>query len=145
MRHTLQAIWMALLWATAAAADPVEPMQVALTNVTDVGSIEFATTATYYQGDTVSLSNSVMYTGSDTNSPVQNLADCTITVRAGSQTDTGLVTTVSGYIVDAETGLYGAEFTVPATDPCYIEVTVSNVYARTYQQQKFKTRKHLGD
>lgn len=145
MKRIYAALIAALAILGISVADAVDPMALVITNYTDVATIEFATDATYYQGDTITLSNSVMYTGSDTNSAVQNLDGCSITVRAGSPSDTGLVTTVTGYIVNTNTGQYGAEFVVPATDPCYVEVTVSNVAVRTYEQVKFKTRAHLGE
>lgn len=133
------------LAAAAIRADPVTPANVIITNFTGVTSVEFASDATFYQGDTLSLSNSVMYSGAGTNSAVQNLDGCGITARAGSGTDTGLVTTVTGYAVSTNAGTYGAEFTVPATDPCYIEVTVSNGFSRTYERWKVRTRAHLGE
>lgn len=142
MRSMMAALLMA---GGVAAADPVAPMVVNMTNLTDQAGTPLASRGTYYQGDTLSLSNSVMYSGSTTNAPLQNLHGCTIRVRAGSQDNTNLLTRVTGYIVNTNTGLYGAEFTLPAVDPCFIEVSVSNVNVRTYELQQVRTRQHLGD
>lgn len=132
----------AVLTSMVAAADPVTPANLILTNFTDVSSIQLASEATFYQGDTLSLSNSVMYAGADTNATVQNLEGCIITVTAGGSTET---VTAEGYAISTNAGTWGAEFTIPAENPCYIEVSVSNVYVRTYEQVKVATKPHLGD
>jgi len=144
-RFLLLAAAVALCCCAAVHADPVTPANLVVTNFTDVSSIEFASSATFYQGDTLSLSNSVIYAGATTNSDVQNLEGCTITVLAGSDTDTSLVTTVSGSAVSTNLGTYTASFTIPACDPVYIEAAVSNGSIRTYEQLKINTRKHLGE
>ncbi|NQT93678.1 MAG: hypothetical protein HQ559_13035, partial [Lentisphaerae bacterium] len=124
-----------------AGADEVLPANVVMTNFTDVSSIEFASGATYIQGDTLSLSNSVMYTGANTNSPVQNLEGCTITTVAGNDT---VAVTNFGNAISTNAGTYTASFTIPAVDPCYIEVSVSNVNERTYGRWKVRTQAPLG-
>ena len=124
-----------------AGADEVLPANVVITNFTDVSSIEFASGATYIQGDTLSVSNSVIYTGANTNSAVQNLAGCTITLVAGSDT---LTVTNSGTAISTNAGTYTASFTIPAVDPCYIELSVSNVSERTYGRWKVRTQAALG-
>lgn len=123
-------------------SDPVSPASVSLISLTDAASIEFASDAEFYQGDTLSLTNSVMYSGPTvTNTALQNLDGCTITGSAGSGTN---IVTFTGSVISTNAGTWTASFTIPPVNPCYIEVAVSNGAIRTYEQQKIKTKPHLG-
>jgi hypothetical protein len=103
---------------------------------------DYLNSVTYYQGDYISFSNSVMYATADlgTNSVPQNLSNCVITVTIGNSTVSNMAT---GYIVNATGGVWGAEVIIPAADPCYIEVGVSNVFNYTYPREKVRTRAKL--
>lgn len=135
------AISIAALAATAVClADPVTPASCIITNLRDVAdSALYANDVSYYQGDYISFSNSVMFTDS-TGTVTQDLTDCTITVTLGNAS---VSNTATGYIINASAGLWGAEVVVPAADPCYIEVGVSNVFNYTYPREKIRTRAKL--
>jgi len=123
-------------------ADSVEPASVQITCLRDEGSSAPVTNVTFYQGTTLSLTNSVMYTGGTTSSAVQNLAGCTISVVAGQPGVTNNVTAV-GYSISTNAGTFGAEFTIPPYNPCYIEVTVSNQFIYTYPRYRITTQEPL--
>jgi hypothetical protein len=80
-----------------------------------------------------------MYADSTGTTP-QNRSNCTINVTLGNSTVSNSAT---GYIVTATSGVWGAECIIPAADPCYIEVSVSNVYNYTYSREKIRTRAKL--
>lgn len=122
--------------------DPVEPDSVQLTCLRTTPSSSPVSTKTFYQGNTISLTNSVMYTGATTNTPVQDLSGCTITVVAGQPGVTNNVTAAGSAIVESN-GTWTAEFTLPAYNPCYIEVTVSNVAVYTYPRYRITTQARL--
>ncbi len=129
---------------TKASPDPVEPAGVELALVRDVTTVAFATDTTFFQGDTITFTNSVMYTGSDTNSAVQNLDGCVITViMGGTVGSVSTSVTASGYAISTNNGTWGAELDVPAINPCNIQVTVSNNFSYTYQWQKINTKVKL--
>jgi len=125
-------------------ADPVSPAGVEVTCLRDSGSSSPISQVTFYQGDTLTLTNSVMYTGDTTNSPVQNLDGCTITVRAGQPGQTN-ITQATGYVISTNAGTWGAEFEVPSFNPTYIEVTVSNQAVFTYPRYRITTQSKLGE
>ena len=121
-------------------ADEVVPASCVITNLRDVAdSALYASDVSFYQGDYISFSNSVMYTDSTGTTP-QNLSNCVITVTVGNSTVSNMAT---GYIVNATGGVWGAEVIIPAADPCYIEVGVSNVFNYTYPREKVRTRAKL--
>jgi hypothetical protein len=129
-----------------ATSDEVEPATVELTLVRDVAQVNYASDSTYYQLDTLSSSNPVLYTGSDTNSPVQNLDGCSIEVVVGGTIGNVSTTlTAVGYVISTNAGTWGAEVTIPAISPCNIQVTVSNAASYTYQWQKVTTKAKLED
>jgi len=128
--------------AVAAIAGEVTPAQCTVTSLRDAESIANVTDTEFYQGDSILFTNCVMYSGSTTNSDVQDLDGCDITVRLGSGST---VTTNSGTAQVASNGTWYCSATVPAVDPCYVEVTVSNVGTYTYQQQMIQTKTHLGE
>ena len=129
------------LFAATVMADAVAAAGVTITCLRDAGSTAAITNITYYQGNTLSLSNSLMYTDGTTNTP-QDLSGCTITVTVGQPGVTNN-TTAAGYsIVDAD-GTWGAEFVIPAYNPTYIEVTVSNAAVFTYPRYRITTQEQL--
>jgi hypothetical protein len=120
-------------------ADPVAPAACVITNLRDVAdSADYASAVTFYQGDYVTFTNSLMY--SDDGSTLQDLSNCVITVTLGNFTVSNSAT---GYTVNATGGVWGAEVIVPASDPCFIEVSASNTYNYTYPRQKIRTRAKL--
>jgi hypothetical protein len=134
---------LALVAACAARADGVSPATIALTLVR--GAEESQPSAVYYfQGDSLSFSNSVMYssTTSGTNGTLQNLHGCAIWGKIGAS---GTNVAFAGSILSTNAGTWQATTTVPVANPCYIEVTVSNVNTYTYERQKINTRSHLGE
>jgi len=134
-------VLVAVLFAAAIAGE-VTPAQCEMTNLRDVTTVANVTATEFYQGDTILFTNCVMYTGATTNSAVQDLDGCDITVRLGSGST---VSTNSGAAIVASNGTWYCSATVPAVDPCYVEVTVSNVSTYTYQQQMIQTKTHLGE
>lgn len=107
-----------------------------------VESVGNVTNTVFYQGDYITLTNSVMY--SDSGATTQNLQGCTIRVSAGSTSTTNPVVT-AGYLMDTNNGTWGVEFVVPAVNPCYIEIGVSNVYNFTYPRYRIQTQTKLGN
>jgi hypothetical protein len=120
--------------------DEVIPASCVITNLRDVAdSALYASDVSFYQGDYISFSNSVMYTDSTGTTP-QNLSNCVINVTVGNST---VSNTATGYVINATGGVWGAEVIIPAADPCYIEVGVSNVFNYTYPREKVRTRAKL--
>jgi hypothetical protein len=72
---------------------------------------------------------------------VQNLSGCAISGRVGNA-DTNRAFT--GSIISTNAGTFSASVVLPPVNPCYIEVTVSNVNVYTYEKQQINTREHLG-
>ncbi len=124
-------------------ADPVEPASVQIACLRDTGSSSPVTNLTFYQGTTLSLTNSVMYTSetADTNF-LQNLDGCSIAVVAGQPGVTNNVTAV-GLVIVTNEGTWSAEFIIPPYNPCYIEVTVSNTSIFTYPRYRITTQEPL--
>jgi hypothetical protein len=121
-------------------AEEVTPASCIVSNLRDVAdSALYASDVTFYQGDYITFTNSVMFTDATATTP-QNLSNCTINVTLGNST---VSNTATGYIVNATGGVWGAEVIVPAADPCYIEVGVSNVFNYTYPREKIRTRTKL--
>ena len=130
----------AIVWAgVTALADPVTPANVVLTCVRDAGTSAAISSTTFYQGDTLSLTNSIMYAGVDTNSAVQNLDGCTILVVAGQPGNTNTVS-ATGVIISTNAGTFSADFIVPAFNPTYVQVTVSNGALFTYPRYRVTTQ-----
>jgi len=125
-------------------ADEVVPANVTLTCLRNEVSSAAVTNITYIQGNTLSLSNSVMHVGADTNSALQNLDGCVITVVAGQpgSTITNNIT-ATGYNISTNDGTWGVEFVIPPRNPCYIEVTVSNNAVFTYPRYRIDTSEPL--
>jgi hypothetical protein len=106
------------------------------------------TNTTYWQGDYITFTNSQMF--SDSSGVVtQDLEGCTITVTMGSLTTTNPTSGTTSselYLIDDGTdGYWGGELIVPAANPCYIEVSVSNVFTFTYPRYRIATQAHLGE
>ena len=133
---------LAVIVALNALSDPVAPANVQINAVRDEGSSSPISAVVYYQGNTLSLTNSVMYTGDTTNSAVQDLSGCVITVVVGQPGVTNN-NTATGYTIVAASGTWGADFTIPDYNPCYIEVTVSNTAVFTYPRYRINTQEQL--
>ena len=131
---------LALALGDACAGDGVEPAQLVITNFRNTATIQYASSATYYEDDSVLLTNCVLYSGSDTNSAVQGLSNVTISVVSGNST---VAATNSGTAIVASNGTWTATFTAPSRDDmteAYIQVTITdeNTNSYTYAQQKIK-------
>lgn len=124
-------------------ADPVDPANLLLSCKRTTQTSGNVTNITYWQGDTISFSNSVMYTTATTNTP-QNLDGCSITVTMGSLTSTNVETAV-GSAISTNDGTWTATCTVPNFNPCYIQVSVSNVNVYTYPLYRISTQSKLGE
>ena len=142
MKKIIAVIVVAAAIAATIIAGEATPAQCTMTNLRDTASVANVTDTEFYQGDSILFTNCVMYSGATTNSAVQDLDGCDITVRLGSGST---VNTNSGTAQVASNGTWYCSATVPAVDPCYVEVTVSNVGVYTYQQQMIQTKEHLGD
>jgi hypothetical protein len=120
----------------------VAPAQCPLICLRDQASIELASTAYFYQGDSVEMAGSVMYTGATTNTSVQDLTGCTITQVLGNAS---ITVTNAGSITTATSGVFTVTGTVPAVNPCYIQITVtdSNGVSYTYQHLQIRTKVKL--
>jgi hypothetical protein len=124
-------------------ADPVVPagcVVLCYRGTTPTGNI---TNLVYWQGDYITFTNSIMYTDA-AGLATQNLSGCSVTVTAGSSTTTNPVRT-NGYVIVTNAGTWGVEFVVPAANPCYIEVSVSNVFTYTYPRYRIQTQARLGN
>ena len=127
-----------------ALADPVAPANLQLTCLRTTQQSGNVTTTVYWQGDTISFTNSVMYTGATTNTAVQNLDGCSITVVMGSLNSTSVVT-AAGSVISTNDGTWSAEMEVPDFNPCYIQVSVSNQSVFTYPLYRISTQSKLGE
>jgi len=83
-----------------------------------------------------------MYSGGTTSSAVQNLSGCTIGISAGQPGNTNVTTAVGAAIVEAD-GTFTASFIVPAFNPMYIQVSVSNNAIFTYPLYRVTTQAKL--
>jgi hypothetical protein len=141
-RMAMAAMVLAAMAAGSVAADPVVPATLALTLVRDAEETQ-PTAVYYFQGDSLSFSNSTMYATatSGTNGTVQNLDGCAIWGTIGDSTTN---TYFTGGAISTNAGTWWATTIVPAVNPSYIEITVSNVNTYTYERVKINTRAHQG-
>ena len=124
-------------------ADEVVPASVQLACYRNSGSSAAVTNVTFYQGDTLSLTNSVMYSDAS-GSATQNLSGCEINITVGQPGNTN-TTTTTGIVQVAADGTFSADFTLPAFNPCYIQVSVSNNAVFTYPLYRITTQAKLGE
>jgi hypothetical protein len=124
-------------------AAEVVPASVQLACYRDSGSSAAVTNVTFYQGDTLSLTNSVMYSDA-TGAATQNLDGCVIDIVVGQPGNTN-TTTTTGIVMVAASGTFSADFTLPAFNPCYIQVSVSNNAVFTYPLYRVTTQAKLGE
>lgn len=140
VRSIVAASVMVLVGIIRADADPVIPAQCPI--LMNAGSISQDTpynSIRYYQGDTISLSNSYLFTSS-TNGVPQNLDGVDIKVTCGVS---GSVATFSGYNINTNTGCWGANIICPTNDPWYLEARFSNVNVRTVGRYMFRSQAKL--
>ena len=123
-------------------ADDVVPAALRLSCERTTQSSSAVTNVTYYQGDYITLTNSVMYTDA-TGAATQNLYGCTISVVASQPGNTSVTTTATGYIISSNSGTWGAAIICPEVNPAYIQVTVSNTYNYTYPLYRVATQTKL--
>jgi len=134
---------MAALCLVKVIADEVVPASVQLSCYRNAGSSAAVTNVTFYQGDTLSLTNSVMYSD-PSGSTTQNLDGCIIDVDVGQPGNTN-ITTTTGMVMVAASGTFSSDFTIPALNPCYIQVSVSNTAVFTYPLYRITTQAKLGE
>lgn len=115
-----------------AAADPVIPATLTINLVRDTGGGGFASGVMYFKGDTIRLTNCVIYTGADTNSPVQDLTGVVIDIVLGNSQYTNNAS-ATGNIQVAASGTFWAELTVPnqAGHP-YLQISITNEASFTF-------------
>lgn len=124
-------------------ADPVQPASLQLRCRRTTQASGNVTNITYWQGDAISFTNSYMFTDS-AGTATQNLDGCSISVVMGSLSSTN-VTTAVGTAISTNDGTWTATCTVPSFNPCYIQVSVSNVNVYTYPLYRISTQSKLQD
>jgi Tfp pilus assembly major pilin PilA len=123
----------------------LDPATITFTNFRDKASIELAADAKYWQGDKIRFTNMVAFSGAATNSARENLTGCSVTVVLGDSTSN---LTYSGSAQNPTAGVWTCDGTVPAVDPCYIQVTLTDTNTGTnytYWTSKIQTSTKLGD
>lgn len=122
-------------------ADPVQPAGLVMKSVR-ANSVGFASDTVFYRGDTLSLSNSVIYTGATTNTAIQDLSGVTITLVCGTTAGTDNVTT-NGTIMVATSGTWAVTFTIPDQLNPYLQLSISNGALYTFPKQQIQTQVKL--
>lgn len=124
----------------AARAD-VEPASLSITNLRAATSIAWASQASFWQGDTLMLSNCVMFAGAGTNSARQDLTTVAISVKYGNSTTN---ISCTGYPIVATAGTWWCSGSLPSNAiPCYLQVTITSNGSYTYEHQQINTRQKL--
>jgi len=126
---------------TRADADPIIPAQCPI--LMNAGSVSQDTpynTIRYFQGDTISLTNSYLFTSTTNYGAAQNLDGVTIRVTVGVVGD---VANFTGYNINTNTGCWGANVICPTQDPWYLEARFSNVNVRTVGRYLFRSQAKL--
>lgn len=110
------------------ASDAVEPANVTVTNFRDeaIGNVS---AVEYYYGTSLTLTNWVLFAGTDTNSARQGVSNVTIEVKIGNTTtsDTWSVTGTS------TNGVWSCPVTVPSfAGYTYMQVKLTDVNTNVY-------------
>jgi len=131
IKRTLIAVAAAALLAAislVAFADPVTPATATINSIR--GEAVANISGTFYQDATLRFTNCVIYSGTSTNSAVQNLHGVTVTVSAGNaSTNVDYTATV----LSTNAGTWSCDITVPSfiTAP-YIQVKVTDANTNSY-------------
>jgi hypothetical protein len=111
------------------ASDAVEPASVSITSLRGE-AITAASQSYFMEGSTLRLTNSVLYSGTTTNSARQGLTDVSIELRVGN-----LTTNVpySGSVASATNGTWWCDIIVPTNmSAIYLQVKLTDVYTNVY-------------
>ena len=135
---------LSMLSIIATLAFALEPATITYTNFRGRASIEVATAEKYWQGDVLRFTNMLMYSGSGTNSAIQDLTACRVVTVLGDSTTNRCYTNA----IQSTNGLWWGDVTVPPVDPCYIQTTVTATNTGTnytYWTDKINTGAKIGD
>jgi hypothetical protein len=127
----------------AGAALALDPAKVTMTNYRGE-AVSAASDQVFYRGETIHLTNCVLYAGTGTSSGVENLSNVTVTVTWGG-TDYASAT-VTGAVQNATGGVWDASITLRAGEAAttYLQVTISNsATSYTYPQRTITTKSKL--
>ena len=123
----------------------VEPAQVEVTFLRDTGG-GFVSDTEFFRGDTIRLTNCVVYTGATTNTAVQDLTGITLSLIAGNTAYTNNTST-TGNILVATNGTFWADVVIPTNQPGinpYIQLTItdgdSDSFTFPWEQAKAKDK-----
>lgn len=135
----------ALLAATVfvfAAGDVVSPASLAMTHLRDEGT-KTASSTVYWRGDSLLLTNCIVYNGTTTNAAVQGLSNVVVTIEVGNTTST----TYTGTVHSVTGGLYWALITTPTNGSVYMQTTLTdeNTNTYTYGWKTLSVKDKLGD
>ncbi len=126
---TAAAILSVCLVYPARASDAVEPATLTITNIRAEAEGP-ASTAYYYKGDTLRLTNCVLLSGTSTSSAPQGLSDVTIELKVGNALTS---TAYSGTAQVESNGTWGCDTTVPTNEGrCYLQVKITDVNSNNY-------------
>lgn len=140
MRQLASLLFIALLAGVCLALDPAK---ITMTNYRGE-AVSAASDQVFYRGETIHLTNCVLYAGTGTSSGVENLSNVTVTVTWGGTDYTGK--TVTGTVQNATGGVWDASITLRASEAATtcIQVTLSNASTIfTYPQRTITTKSKL--
>ena len=120
------------------AGDAVEPATLSFTNFRSEATA-FASATIYPEGDTLMLTNIVLYAGTDTNSELQGLSNVVITVNVGRVSTNVAYTGTSE--IDTDLGSFWCSINVPSDtvgdiSNIQIKITDENTNSYTYMGWK---------
>ena len=108
-----------------ASAFALDPAKITCTNFREEAVSE-ASAAVFYRGDVIIWTNCIVYSGTDTNSDVQDLTDLTIILTWGDTVQDS--TSVTGTAITATAGVWSATTTLRLTEAAktYWELKLTN-------------------
>lgn len=123
----------------------VTPQSIEVDDLRGKTSIEETTTSKYTQGASILFTNCAAYAGSTTNAARQDLTAVTAELLISSASSGGSVETNAVTAINATNGTWWAAGTVPASDPMYwqLRLTDANTNIYYYLQEKIPTQDHL--
>jgi hypothetical protein len=118
---------MAASWAWA--DDSISPASVSYTSLRDEGNA-YISSVSYYRGQSILLTNCVLYSGTSTSTPVQGLSGVTVKLKWGTSASSS---NIAATVQSTNAGTFWAKFMVPTNwEAPFLEVTITNAAGEAY-------------
>lgn len=110
--------------------DIISPQSVTLTHLRDQGTTD-ASTAFFWRGDPLILTNSICYNATTNGGALQGLSNIVVTVRIGGSDGSSIYT---GNVQNAAAGLYSCRIAVIPTNAntVYLQTTLTDSESNAY-------------